>query len=191
MNRLLALTILMVFILTSCGTTGSSVNFNYPQSGNTNNVAIAAKDFTSLGIIFVKSTEVIDSDGSHTGSKITYEMLMLEARRLNADDVINIRIDVNQVQETVKGSNGLDITRITYNYTASALAIRYTTAITSGASSIRDTGSSISMTNNNTPPRRSNVRRGLVIGGVSVGIVVLGIIAVAALTEGSNDPYYY
>jgi len=181
MKKLLVLIILAGFFATSCMTTNPSVNFNYPQSGRLNSVAIAAKDFSSLGIIFVKSTEIIDSDGNHTGSKITNEMLMREAQRLNADDVINVKIDVNQVQEIVKGYSGVDITRITYNYTVSALAIRYTTAITSGTSSIQDIGSSISASVNEQPARQRNPRRGLAIGAVTVGITGIGILVASLL----------
>jgi hypothetical protein len=100
------------------------VDFSFPNIGVMNKADIAVKDYQTVGIIIVKSSETIDSRGSHTGSKITYEMLMLEAQRLNADDVINIRIDVNQVIETIVDNRG-PITKTTYNYTATALAIRY------------------------------------------------------------------
>jgi hypothetical protein len=79
-----------------------------------------------MGIIFVKSSEVIDGNGNHTGSKITYEMLMQEAQKAGADDVINIRIDIDQKEEFA--FEGTVPVRVTYNYTASALAIKYTNA---------------------------------------------------------------
>lgn len=132
MNRLLSVSALFVFILASCATS-PEINYGYPESGNVNNSAIVpVKDYETAGIIIVKSSEVIDSRGNHTGSKITYEMLMLEAQKLNADDILNIRIDVNQIQEVLESSFGTTITRTTYNYTATALAIRYTTVVPAG-----------------------------------------------------------
>ena len=56
-------------------------------------------------------------------------MLMKEAQKLDGDDVINIKIDVNQIEEVVKDDDGSVMTKTTYNYTASALAIKYTEAI--------------------------------------------------------------
>jgi hypothetical protein len=106
-----------------------NVNYNYPHDGITNNAVLAVKDYEPIEIIFLKSSETVDGDGNHTGSKITYEMLMLEVQKLGADDVINIRIDVNQKEEIIKGKDNFNITQTTYNYTASALAIKYTTAI--------------------------------------------------------------
>ena len=107
------------------------------------------KKFISVitaGIIFVESTAVYDSHGNMLeGSRITYTMLMREAQRLGADDIINVRIDkiqrINRIttQETrVRQSSQPDgsfrqeeITvpvvsiRIETEYKASALAIRY------------------------------------------------------------------
>jgi hypothetical protein len=133
-------TLAFVFIMVSCATQPTiskiTINHSYPQSGNTNNSApIPVKDYETVGIIIVKSSEVIDVTGNHTGSKITYEMLLLEAQKLDADDVINIRIDVNQVDEVVadsSSSTGASVTKTTYNYTATALAIKYTTVVPSG-----------------------------------------------------------
>ena len=72
---------------------------SYPLMGNLNNVIIAAKDFTSVGIVFVSSEETTDARMVTTGSKVTYEMFMREAVKLQADDVINIKIDVKQTTE--------------------------------------------------------------------------------------------
>ena len=130
MLGIIALVAISGVYFTSCGTDASpTVNYSYPDTGITNSARIAMKDYTTLGIIIVKSAEVIDGSGNHTGSKITYEMLMVEARRLGADDVINIRIDVNREEEFAPGES-LPF-KITFNYTASALAIKYTNAIVS------------------------------------------------------------
>jgi len=120
-------TVFFVLVFSSCSSIPSNrIDYSYPQSGSSNNASIAVKDYQAVGIIFVKSTEIIDVNGNHTGSKITYERLMLEVQKLNADDFINLRIDVNYVQEY--DSNNV-LTRTLYNYTANALAIKYTTAI--------------------------------------------------------------
>jgi hypothetical protein len=129
MNKVLSISVLVVFILSSCSSIVPVINYNYSQDGSTNNAQLAVKDFESLGIIFVKSSESTDGNRNHTGSKITYEMLMIEAKKIGADDIINIKIDVNKIEEKIKGNNGNIVTKITYNYTASALAIKYTSAI--------------------------------------------------------------
>ncbi|MDR0411175.1 MAG: hypothetical protein LBH75_04290 [Treponema sp.] len=131
MNRFLSSSALFVLVFASCATQ-PTVNYGYPESGSVNNsAAVPVKDYETAGIVFVKSSEVIDSAGNHTGSKITYEMLMLEAQKLDADDILNIRIDVNEVHEVLDGSSffSAPVTRTTYNYTATALAIRYTTVV--------------------------------------------------------------
>ena len=116
----------LFFIFVSCISNTPVVDYSFPHIGSSNNASIVVKNYETLGIIFVKSTEVIDGNGNHTGSKITYEMLMLEAQELGADDVINIRIDVNQKEDFAFGG---ELIKTTFNYTATALAIKYTTAL--------------------------------------------------------------
>jgi len=132
MIRFFCIALFAGLVFSSCSNAPASiaparrVDFGYPQAGSANNAGIAVKDYTTLGIIIVKSAEVIDGNRNRTGSKITYEMLMREAQRLNADDVINVRLDVNEkVDFDLKGHP----IRTTYNYTASALAIKYAAAI--------------------------------------------------------------
>lgn len=56
---------------------------------------VGFRDFESKGLIFVKSKVVVDMiTGEKTGSEITNEMLLKEAAKVGADDVINVRIDV-------------------------------------------------------------------------------------------------
>jgi len=135
MNKFLGFVILLVFIFSSCTTNHPTINYKYPHEGYYNNAALAVKDYEPVGIIIVKSSEIIDEEGYHTGSKITSEMLMLEAKKLDANDVINIKIDINIVEDFVEGRNGFEIHRTTYNYTATALAIKYTKAVTTGNTS--------------------------------------------------------
>jgi uncharacterized protein YbjQ (UPF0145 family) len=63
-------------------------------------------------------------------------MLMTEAQKLQADDIINVRIDVtktrtaNQVRSgEAKGAPVRTVITTTYDYTATALAIKYTNAV--------------------------------------------------------------
>ena len=91
---------------------------------------VVVKDFTSLGIITVRATEIHQSGPfgfkkSVQGSKITFSDLMQEAAKLEADDIINVRIDmnVNYTQSIFDFFTGW--TR-TFSYTGTALAIKYT-----------------------------------------------------------------
>ena len=126
MKKLLCIAVLVIGILSSCAFALPTLNYGYPDTGTSNVASIVVKDFTTLGIIVVKSSEVIHANGNHTGSKITYEMLMREAQKLGADDVINIRTDINRVVDFA--ADGRPV-RTTYNYTATALAIKYTTML--------------------------------------------------------------
>jgi len=151
----LAITALAFFVvlgLASASTPSAKNDYSYPQSGVTNNVNIAAKDFKTLGVIFVNSVEVIDSQGNHTGSKITYEMFMREAVKLGADDVINMKIDVN-----IKTDKETTKTITTYSYTGTGLAIKYTDAVNGTISG----NSVITGINTSTPPVESNLFKGL------------------------------
>ena len=110
------------------------------------------KDFTIAGIIFVESNAVFDSDDHIVeGSKITYDMLMREAQKLGADDIINIKIDeiekisvteeIRMVPTKVSTDSGntktvdkettVQIINKSVTYKANALAIKYTTIVTS------------------------------------------------------------
>lgn len=103
---------------------------------------VTIKDFVTLGLIFVESSVTIGSDDKIiAGSKITFDMLMKEAQKLDADDIINLRIDETQnisVTEEMrmvptKNSDGkmvdketkVQIVTKTIVYKANALAIKY------------------------------------------------------------------
>jgi uncharacterized protein YbjQ (UPF0145 family) len=93
---------------------------------------IVVKDYEAVEIVIVKRSETfvygpLGLSTTHTGSQITYEDLMQEAKRLGAHDVINVRIDRNETSETSLVSRLSGYERV-INYTATALAIRYTGA---------------------------------------------------------------
>jgi uncharacterized protein YbjQ (UPF0145 family) len=155
-------------VLVSC--TGT-VSLSGPIHGVSGNALLAVKDYETKGIIIVKSSEKIDGMKRRTGSKVTYEMLMEEARRLGADDVINVRVDENRV---VKFENGREEV---YTYTATALAIKYTEARDVIAQQqFQGFGGAL--------PEETGNRTGLrwyhyVLGGVGAYIIIM-LIAVAA-----------
>jgi uncharacterized protein YbjQ (UPF0145 family) len=93
-----------------------------PFKGEYSHALLAVKDYETLGFVIVKSMEKMKSGRIFDGSKITNEMLMEEAAKLMADDVINVKIDVKMTYNPA--------TFVTqYDYTAIGLAIKYTTAI--------------------------------------------------------------
>jgi hypothetical protein len=94
---------------------------------------MAVKDFDSLGVISLKSQEVIATgplhfSTEHTGSRITYSDLFTEAAKKGADDIVNVRIDVQTEQKT-SPFDWLTGSKTTYTYTGTALAVKYTTPI--------------------------------------------------------------
>jgi hypothetical protein len=115
-------------LLGSCTTTNLSGN----RAGWSEYAAIATKDYAVVGIVRVVSEEVTQCGflgiaNSHTGSQVTYDLLISEAKKLGADDVINVRID-----RTDKSLHGIFDWLVGYTekyaYTANALAIKYTQA---------------------------------------------------------------
>jgi hypothetical protein len=74
---------------------------------------------------------------SHTGSQITYDMLIREAQALGADDIINVRIDRldRSVHSTVPFFEWIVGYTEQCTYTGTALAIRYKEAIPAAPSS--------------------------------------------------------
>lgn len=98
-------------------------------SGESYYADLVVKDYETVGMVFVESTEEIKSGGLFgenyvKGSKVTYYDLMKKAQELGADDIINVRIDRKQ---TLKQEGILIFKKrtVTYNYYGSALAIKY------------------------------------------------------------------
>ena len=111
--------------------------FNHPESGMLYSFApVGTKTFEIKGTIIVKSRVDIDINGDKNGSEITYEMLIREALKLGADDVMNVRID-KQENTTDKDYYNVSPTteeetfshrqyiKKSYIYTATALAVKY------------------------------------------------------------------
>jgi len=120
------LMIAAVLSLTTCTTTDYSAN----AAGASDYAAIAVKDFITLGIVTVQSIEIHYSSPFGfkkrvEGSKVIFADLMQEAAKLEADDIINVRIDTN-ANYTKGAFDWLLGWSRTYTHTGTALAIKYT-----------------------------------------------------------------
>lgn len=124
----LAAVLFAVALLCSCATTKLAGN----RIGWSDYATIAIKDYTVVGIVRVVSEEVIKRGflgiaNSHTGSQVTYDLLISEAKKLGADDIINVRVD-----RTDASLHGIFDWLVgyteKYTYNANALAIKYTQA---------------------------------------------------------------
>ena len=113
-------------ILTGCANTNYTAN----MSGASDYATVAVKDFVTLGIVTVEKIEIHHASPLGfikriEGGKITYADLMQEAARLEADDIINVRIDVNTNYSGSVFDWLTGWTRV-YTHTGTALAIKYT-----------------------------------------------------------------
>ena len=111
---------------------------NYEQIKKGGYVDIAPytlRDFEIKGLVFVESKVTIDVNGERNGSEITNYMLMKEAQKLGADDVINVKIDEKEESEVIDTYDSKlkflkrKYKKTSYIYHATALAIKYTNAI--------------------------------------------------------------
>ena len=121
--------VLAVLAITACSTTDITTN----RVGWSEYVDMAVKDFESLGIISLKSQVIEDVSPlyfmtTNTGSQITYASLFAEAAKLGADDIVNVRIDV-QTQKRFTFFNWLIGSKTVHTYTGTALAVKYTNAV--------------------------------------------------------------
>jgi len=122
----LATIITIVFTLTGCASTDYTAN----MTGASDYATVAVKDFVSLGIVTVEKTEIHHASPLGIikrieGAKVTYADLMQEAARLEGDDIINVRIDVNTSYTGSVFDWFTGWTRV-YTHIGTALAIKYT-----------------------------------------------------------------
>jgi hypothetical protein len=127
-----SLMIAAVLSLVACTTTDYSAN----MSGASDYATIAVKDFVTLGIVTVQATETHYSSPFGLkkrieGSKVTFTDLMQEAAKLEADDIINVRIDTN-ANYTRRAIDWLCGWTRTYTHIGTALAIKYTDKVDTG-----------------------------------------------------------
>ena len=124
---LVAAVLLASIALLTVGCTTTDLTTN--KTGWSDYAEIAVKDFDPVGVVRVTSKEVFDTrhvgiKKTSTGSKVTYDMLIAEAVKLGAHDIINVRIDVAN-----KSSSGpfdyFKGTKKEIEYIGTALAIKY------------------------------------------------------------------
>jgi len=125
---LLIAVILLAASLSSCTTSNLTTN----KTGWSDYAGIAIKDFTVVGHVRVESEEVtvvspLRINTSHTGGKVTYDMLLAAAKKAGGDDIINVRIDSvgDSKRSLFDMFTGYTAKR---TYIGNALAIKYTTA---------------------------------------------------------------
>jgi hypothetical protein len=125
----LAVVFSVAVLLAACSTTNLASN----RTGWSDYAAIAIKDYVVIGTVRVESEEVTQRGflgiaNSHTGSQVTYDVLLQEAKKLGADDIINVRID-----RTDKSVHGIFDWLVGYTeryaYAVNALAVKYTQAV--------------------------------------------------------------
>ncbi len=116
-------------LLCSC----TSIHVASNRTGWSDYATVAIKDYSVVGIVRVETEEVtrrgfLGIAQYHTGSQVTYDLLVSEAKKLGADDIINVRID--RTDMSLHGAfDWLVGYTERYAYTANALAIKYTQAI--------------------------------------------------------------
>ncbi len=119
-----------VFLMTAC----TSVDLSTNRTGWSDYGEIGVKDFQPVGIVRVTSKETFETspfylNNSKTGSKVTYDMLIKEAVKLGAHDIINVRIDTvdkNSTHPFMFFTGG----KKEIEYIGTALAIKYKDPVT-------------------------------------------------------------
>jgi len=133
------LCILITFGLTASGCSTTRARISRVNEGSFTTVNVAAKDFTTVGLVFVENRTQHSRSGSTasaSGEVFTYYALLQEAKKLGGEAIINVTIDskiVSNGQSTKLGaltfSDTEDLTEIWYG---SALAIKYTNKLVEG-----------------------------------------------------------
>jgi len=105
------------------------VDYTVPMAGKYDNVSVVVKNFILIDTVTVNAAEKhtvspLGIKRTVEGAKVTYSDLMREAAKVKADDIINVRIDMQTTGKTtiVDWLNGWERT---FFYTGQALAIKY------------------------------------------------------------------
>ena len=121
----LVIMVAAVFVFAGCAFMQAApvvAEINYQNWGVFGEAAvIPIKDFESKGLVFTEVSFVVKSDGQIEGATFTYQALLKEAQKLNADAIINVTID-KKVDKVTEGRQSFK--RETWY--GSALAIKYT-----------------------------------------------------------------
>ncbi|MDR2731380.1 MAG: hypothetical protein LBB81_10860 [Treponema sp.] len=99
------------------------------KEGGVSMIPLVSKDFDIVEIVFLTSSATRNSRGDIIeGSEITFNMLMKEAQKLGADDIVNLRIDeiTTETEKVTVTERRTETEKVTITeYKASALAIKY------------------------------------------------------------------
>ena len=114
-----------LFLAAGCRT----IDFTAPLQGKYVKAALAVKDFEVISMVSTSSTETHSAGPlgfvkTVEGSKVTYSDLLQEAAIIDADDIIDIRIDKNAAKPRTF-AEWLTGWERTYTYTGKAVAIKY------------------------------------------------------------------
>ena len=130
------LSLASIFTILSCTTSPSNIlNFDTGKADWSQHVQPINRNFVTLGFVSIEATMIgsYDSYGNvfWSGNDVTYYRLIEEAKKLNADAVINIVIDTEEIIITNNESSAALVSRdsgrktYTRKRTATGLAIRY------------------------------------------------------------------
>jgi hypothetical protein len=184
---LIVLCVLLGVLVIGCSTTTTTTvasvdSSNQGRFGEVN--IFPAKDFNGLGLVFTEVTLTTTVDGANTtinGEAFTYQRLLKEAQKLNAETIINVVIDKKTEVVTTSTNTfnpfshgnvstvGKKTTQTTYY--GSALAIKYTTLLTR------------TDTVENTETNQKSTTTSPIFGGTTSNPVSSGSGVTAALTE--------
>ncbi|MDR2480295.1 MAG: hypothetical protein LBD48_13435 [Treponema sp.] len=119
--------LLLPFALASGGCT--SINYTSSVAGVSDYATLVFKSFFVLGTVTASAVETHSAGPfgfvkSVEGSKVTYNDLVRAAAQMEADDIVDVRIDVNTAGTTSFVDWITGWTR-TFTYTGTALAIKY------------------------------------------------------------------
>ena len=130
--EMLCTALVFALLLSGCTSTDMKSNVAGEYSLITK---ISSKDFVPLGFVSVSATETVIISPLHftkerLGERVTFDLLIQEARRLypEASDIINIRIDRVDQSKTTLIDFFIGSTR-SVKYIGNALAIKYTDAL--------------------------------------------------------------
>jgi len=130
--KLIGIIAFMAVIVTMSGcsiiTPSTMEKISWEKASTFPKVEVAAKDFTTVGLVFTEPFTLehsrTGSTGTASGEILTYQALLKEAKKLNADAIVNVVIEK---KINIKTSNKNEST--TETWYGSALAIKYTTKL--------------------------------------------------------------
>lgn len=112
-----------------CSTTEVASERSNQNWGSFGDVLVPVKDFESRGMVFTEVQFTVTSNGRINGKAFTYQELLKAAQKVGADAIVNVTID-RVVEGSAESSGFSSSSSIKETWYGSALAIRYTNALT-------------------------------------------------------------